>query len=268
MWWSVNMNTRIVLLLSFLCIMPAAHSEGNDTLAFSVIRTTYTEGQNSVSFKIKNPTQDIAYLIQTSIASLDENTGLNTVDDDDKKRPFIITPPLHRLNPGSTYAWRVFFSGKKEIMPDDRESVYVAKFRVIPSTDPKFDNVEEKSNKSNKSNENNKIQLTTIQVLHFKLYYRPKSFENMTIENEQKQITFKSDGNKLIVKNNSPIFMTFNAVTVDGVEVEERELYKPLKPLGEQVFNLKNSVKAGSKVTWSILDEMVLPLNTQNSTVN
>ncbi len=34
---------------------------------------------------------------------------------------------------------------------------------------------------------NSSIDVNTIQVLHFKVYYRPKQFANLTIENEQKR---------------------------------------------------------------------------------
>ena len=167
----------------------------------------------------------------------------------------MVTPPLYKLEPGKTYSWRVMFIGDSEKLPKDRETIFVAKFRAIPPSQPD----EQKGA--------NGISLDTIQVLYFKFYYRPKAFEKLIIAEEEKKISFRRDGNEIVVKNNSPIYMTFESLNVGGVIVEYQELFKPLKPLSEQRFKV-NEVIASDKVSWSVLDELILELPKQTSVLH
>lgn len=228
-------------------------SNSSDTLVFPYERKTFIEGEKSVSYRLRNATQDTPYLIQGSMENLDQTTGVNTLEKNNDV-PFMITPPLHKLEPGQRYHWRVMFIGDTTKIAKDRETVYIAKFRTIPPSTPMS------------SDKKNDTQFTAIQALHFKVYYRPKSLENLQLIDEQKKVSFKLVGNEVVVTNHSPIYMTFDSLTVGGVEVDSNELFKPLTPLSEQRFTLKGNVK-GNQVTWSILDELVLPLPKQTASL-
>ncbi|MEX5925385.1 fimbria/pilus periplasmic chaperone [Providencia hangzhouensis] len=42
--------------------------------------------------------------------------------------PFMVTPPLHKLEAGNSYTWRVMFIGDSDKLAKDRETVYIVKY--------------------------------------------------------------------------------------------------------------------------------------------
>lgn len=254
--WASILITGLTLSLLFGVIPSFAsdfESASSDTIVFPYERKTFIEGEKSVSFRLRNATTKTPYLMQASVEKLDEDTGVNTLESTDNF-PFMITPPLYKLEPGQRYDWRVMFVGDTAKMPSDRETVYIAKFRAIP---PSIPNTEEKKDSA---------EFDAIQALHFKVYYRPKNLESLTFEEAQKKLSFRREGNELIVMNKSPIYLSFDSVNVGGKEINSNELFKPLKPLSEQRFKLPSDIN-GNQVKWAILDDLVLPMEEQVSTL-
>lgn len=242
----INLYSKFLLLLILSASTPslANVAEGLD---FPIKRVTFIEGEKSVSLKLKNTSERIPYLVQTSLELLDESTGRDILKEKGEL-PFIVTPPLYKLEANKIYTWRVMFIGDSQKLPQDRESVYIARFRAIPPAEITPDD------------NSDKTQFASIQAINFKFYYRPKSLEKIKIEDEQTKLQFRLDGDKLIVKNLSPIYLVFDTLEVGGVEIDPDELFKPLKPLGEQTFTVQSSKLKGNNVTWSILDDLILPL--------
>ncbi|MEX0425281.1 molecular chaperone [Providencia rettgeri] len=243
---------RILFILgSFFPIANAADfsNSSSDTLVFPYERKTFLEGEKSVSYRIRNATSNTPYLVQATMEKLDESKGVQVLSDN-SEIPFMITPPLHKLEAGQSYHWRVMFIGNPEKLPKDRESIYIAKFRAIPPLDEKIDEKKEST------------VFTSIQALHFKVYYRPKSLEKLKVEEEQSKLTFKVEGDNVVVTSSSPIYMYFDTLNIGGVEVDSDQLFKPLVPLSEQKFKLNGKPK-GKEVVYSILDDLVLPLPAQ-----
>ncbi|MEX9542185.1 molecular chaperone, partial [Escherichia coli] len=122
--WASLLITGFMLSLLF-GVMPSSASDfesaSSDTLVFPYERKTFIEGDKSVSFRLRNATTTTPYLVQASIEKLDEVTGVNTLGKADDF-PFMITPPLHKLEPGQRYDWRVMFVGDTAKMPSDRET--------------------------------------------------------------------------------------------------------------------------------------------------
>lgn len=255
-YWKAIVGGGLTLFL-LLGAMPSwsvdFDSKSSDTIVFPYERKTFIEGEKSVSFRLRNATKHTPFLMQASVEKLDETTGVNTLEKEGSF-PFMVTPPLHKLEPGQRYHWRVLFIGDAKTMPSDRETVYIAKFRVIPPSTPVT------------ADDKNDPEFDAIQVLHFKLYYRPKSIEKYSFDDAAKKLVFKTVGNELVVMNNSPIYLAFDRVNVGGVELESNELFKPLKPFSEQRFKINGKIK-GDKVKWAILNDLVLPMEEQESTL-
>ncbi|EMH4149375.1 molecular chaperone [Providencia stuartii] len=250
---------KIIFILGalFFLSMTSAYSNIPDSISFQLIRSTYVEGNKSISISLRNK-ESLPYLIQGSMEALDTNTGITLLNSNTEEIPFIITPPLHKLEGKTRYYWRVIFAGDVSKMPKDRESVYIAKFRAIPTSEvPKEDdNVEHNS------------ELSVVRVMNFKVYYRPKQLEYYRIKEELDKLQFRVENNELIVTNNSPIYMTFEDISVNSIEIDRNETFKPLIPKGEQRFKLKNkSVPSGAKVTWRVLDEFSMPLEQRTTTL-
>jgi P pilus assembly chaperone PapD len=76
--------------------------------------------QKEVSLSVRNPDSS-PYLIQTVIDNLESSQ---------QKPPFIITPPLYRLDGGKENLMRVIQSGN---LPQDKESMFWLRVKAIPS---------------------------------------------------------------------------------------------------------------------------------------
>lgn len=77
-----------VAIFSFLLVLFSVtlsygadfESNSSDTLVFPYERKTFIEGEKSVSYRLRNATQDTPYLIQGSMENLDQTTGVNTLE--------------------------------------------------------------------------------------------------------------------------------------------------------------------------------------------
>lgn len=212
----------------------------SDNLKFSLQRLTYIAGDKSISVGLRN-TSTSAYLIQTNMQWLDEKTGINILNKNEKI-PFTVTPPLHKLNGDEYYNWRVMFTGQAQNLPSDRESVFLVQLKAIPST--------ERQNKQS-------LQFTVTRSLLFKVYYRPAKLKEITLEQVAEKLIFHREKNALVVRNNSPIYATFDNLSVNGHHFSEEALFLSVPPFSEQRFHYDN-LPSGS-VSWAILDEYLLP---------
>ncbi|HEJ9414876.1 TPA: molecular chaperone [Proteus mirabilis] len=229
-----------ILLLSFF--YSQLSWSANNTFDFSLQRMTYIEGSKSISLGLRNNEKD-PYLIQANMRWLDETTGLNLLNKQEAP-PFVLTPLLQKIEPAEYYEWIIKFVGSKTALPTDKESVYIAQFRLIPSTT------------ENKSD----VQMTFIRTLNFKIYYRPKALENIKIKEAESKLSCTVKGNKLIVRNDSPIYLAFNTIKVNGKEIELQELSKNVPPFGTQEYTLKN-IDTVTYIQWQVLDELMFPLD-------
>ncbi|MEY0302259.1 molecular chaperone [Providencia manganoxydans] len=237
------------IIIGTLLFSNATSANSNSNILFSLQRHTLIEGEKSISIGLRN-SESIPYLVQSSVGWLDESTGVKELKKATKV-PFIITPPLHKLASGNYYEWRVLFTGNTSDFPVDRESVYIAKFLLIPPS-------EEKKKSQN-------MDLAVMRSFAFKVYYRPKVLKDLLIENQQDKLSFKRVDDKLIVTNNSPLYMAFDEVKVGNVSVKESELFKPLIPFSEQVFSLPSNTPVSKTVEWNLLDETSFSLEKKTS---
>lgn len=241
------MRNIFLLIFSIIFFNEFAYSNGG-AFQFSLERMVYNEGEKSISIGLRN-NESSPYLVQAGMRWLDESTGLNTVEKEDVI-PFIITPLLYKLDPENYYAWKIQFSGKNSALPRDRESVYLAQFRLIPTTD---------------ENKNN-MQVTFVRALNFKIYYRPKDLKSLKVKDMESKLSFSLKNNKLVAKNNSPIYLSFDNLKLDGKDIEVQELSKNVPPFGEQVYAIP--ITNAKKVSWQLFDEYLFPLEMKTQEIN
>ncbi len=83
-------------------------------------RLVYPGGKKEATITVKNP-DDIPYLVQSWVnADLEGNV----------KAPFLVTPPLFRLNGGKENTLRVVKTA--QALPEDRESVFWLSVKTVP----------------------------------------------------------------------------------------------------------------------------------------
>lgn len=109
------------------------------------------------------------------------------------KAPFIITPPLYRLNGGQQNIERILITGS---LPQDKESLFWLNIKAIPSATKQV----------------NSLQIAV--KTRIKLIYRPEKLKASTPEDQVNKLTWSRSGNKIQVSNPTPYVINFNDINV------------------------------------------------------
>lgn len=212
-------------ILNSFCLMAGLICATQSAWAGVVIggtRVIYDSGKKESSVTVRNPEKTAPYLIQSWVE--------NAVSTDASKPPFIITPPLFRLDAGQENTLRIVHTGGQ--LPTDRESLYWLNIKSIPST---------------VKSEQNQLQISV--KTRIKLIYRPSALAPNADE-AYKAITFSRQGNQLQVKNPTAYYIAFFSVTVGGKEIKDAGTVAPFS-------NLSWPLPAGAagQVNWQTIND-------------
>ena len=208
-------NTFLIALLALL-----VSSYANAGVVIGGTRVIYDGGKKETSLSVTNP-DSVPYLIQAWIDT--QNGGI-------EKAPFIITPPLYRLDQGQQNVMRIVRAGN---VPDDKESLYWLNVKSIPSAEKK----------------ENTLQVAV--KTRIKLIYRPVALKGTAPEELAGKLTWQKVGNQIQVTNPTHYYMNFNEITVAGTKVPDVTYVAP----GTSVrFDLPAGVNAGP-VTFKIISD-------------
>ncbi len=145
-------------------------------------RIVLTGNENSASVNLKNTSPDIPFLAQSWV----ENENGQKISS-----PLVALPPLQRLDGAQKGVVRITKTAEVGLLPQDRESLFYLNVREIPPV-PKQANV-----------------LQMAMQSRIKLFYRPSAIvpekPGMVW---QDQLVFKKQGNKFIVNNPTPYYIT------------------------------------------------------------
>lgn len=183
-------------------------------------RLIYDGAKKESSLNISNPDK-VPYLIQSWV---DTNEG------DTSKAPFIITPPLFRLDGGQDNILRVVRAGGN--LPTDKESLYWLNIKSIPSAEKK----------------DNTLQIAV--KTRIKLIYRPQGLRG-SLDEAAKTLTWQRNGNALQVTNSSPYYVTFFNVKVNGSPIKSATM---VAPQSSARFELPAGVSSGA-LSWEIIND-------------
>ncbi len=184
-------------------------------------RLVYDAGKKESSLGINNPDKT-PYLIQSWVEMSDNST---------EKAPFIITPPLFRLDAGVKNTLRIIHTGKN--LPEDKESLFWLNIKSIPSA-PRQENT---------------LQLAV--KTRMKLIYRPVALKNGSPETQAAQLTWQRQGSNVVVSNPTAYYMNFNKISLAGRDLKDVTY---VAPKSTATFALPNGVTAG-KVSWQVISD-------------
>lgn len=173
-------------LASFLIILNTAHAG----IVVGGTRVIYDASKKEASLNLNNPDGN-PYLIQSWIENPE---GMN------KTVPFVITPPLFRLDGNQQNVLRIVQTGN---LAKDQESLYWLNVKSIPSTA--------------KVVNQNSLQIAV--KTRIKLIYRPTALKGNSAEHEAGRLTWQRDGDKIKVTNPSNYYMNFGYIKLNGVEL-------------------------------------------------
>ena len=207
-----------VYILFIIILCSTFFTQAN--VIYSGTRFIYNEDDNDIIINIKNKNSATDYLIQSWI----------TKDENDKNTPFMITPPLFKLNKEQSAILRI--AKITSIAQTDRESLFYINSKAIPIAESK----------------NNSIHISIKSV--FKLFYRPHGLTE-TVEEATKKIIFSINNKKeMIIKNNSEYYFTIINIFSNG---EKKEISVMLSPFSE--INIGKNHFGTAKVGWSYIND-------------
>ncbi|MDT3253656.1 molecular chaperone [Serratia sp. root2] len=184
-------------------------------------RLIYDGAKKESALNINNP-DAVPYLIQSWV---------DAQESDSTKAPFIITPPLFRLDGGQNNLLRVVRAGGN--LPADKESLYWLNVKAIPS-------VEKKDN--------------TLQIAiktRIKLIYRPQGLSG-NLEEAAGKLTWRRSDNRLQVNNPSPYYLTFFNLKLNGHEIPGSTM---VAPQATASFPLPAVSGSGGNLSWQIIND-------------
>lgn len=203
---------KILKLIALLLLAYSNLSEASVVL--SSTRKIYNEEDYSVTLQIKNQS-NTPVLLQSWIDDGDLEKSPDQI-----VTPFIITPPLQRLEGKEKTSVKVSMLSKEEL-PEDRESMFWINILEVP---PHKDN-------------NNHLQMAFR--TRIKLFYRPKGIEKEIGEN---QLEWHVVNGGIHVKNKTPFHINIIGLYSGKKVIAEGGIVKPLseKTINGNIRSKKN----------------------------
>lgn len=186
---------RTIAALALLTLSTAAQAG----IVMGGTRVIYQEGKREAAISVTNADTHSPYLVQSWVENYAQNNKARV--------PFIVTPPLFRLDPEQQNVLRINFIGGT--LPADRESVFWLNVKSIAPT---------------RKDEVNKLQINIKSK--FKIFYRPNGLAGEPADAWRK-LTFKIDGSRLVAQNPTPYFVSFFTLSVGGKEITEPGMIGP-----------------------------------------
>lgn len=173
-----------------VALLPLALMTANAGVIIGGTRVIFEGAKKEATINITNP-DNTPYLIQSWIDMQDGVSG---------KTPFIITPPLYRLDGGQKNLERIVMTGS---LPQEQESLFWLNIKAIPSA----------------SKQMNALQIAV--KTRIKLIYRPDGLRASTPEEQANKLTWQRSGNAIQVNNPTPYVINFNEITLDGRKLDD-----------------------------------------------
>lgn len=216
---------------------------------------------------------DQVYLVQGRVYPADGNTGLPLMKGvaAGVKVPFLVTPPLQRVDANGVLPLRILVTPDNHL-PQDRESLFFLSAKAIPSQSAPV------AQKGTGKAEQGRVtddapakgpQISLALQQFVKLFYRPVSLEPKAIYNGTvaPKLSVSRAGDRLGVTNPTPYFITFTLLKAGGKSVDADALRVMVPPKGSQTYPLPAGV-TGGEVEWQIVDEFGLATKTERRALN
>lgn len=196
-------------------------------VSLNATRLVYVQGEKSISIHARNNTNE-NYLSKFTVT-----------DAENKISPlFTISPPLVKILKGTRQEARIYIKGNA--LPDDRETVFYFHATMIPATDG--------------SVKTNALSIAYDNVI--KLFYRPANLK-MTPEEAYSNLSIKPTTSGVTVVNDSPYYITFSQLVLNGIKVELDLSKKNTMISPYSSFNYAVPVNARKGVAeWTVINDL------------
>lgn len=236
------MNRLIYAARVGLLALSLIAGAANASVVIGGTRVIFPAKDGEVTVRLTNQNTTPA-LIEAWIDSGDAQSTPDKVN-----TPFLITPPLFRMEPNRDQSLRILFTHSKQPLPTDRESVFWLNVLEIPPkpSGPQFQG-------------KNYLQVAIRSRL--KLFYRPTGLAGDPIK-AASELSFKATSTAgagaLMVHNPTPYYVTIAQITlnVGGTSHKvDTGMVAPLSDLRVAIADLKQAPGAGSEVQYSCIND-------------
>lgn len=190
-------------------------------------RVIFPGGEQEVTVRTTNK-GDKPSLVQVWV-----DDGHSDADVNKMKVPFIVTPPVYRVEPGKGQSLRLIYNNMA--LPQDRESVFWLNMLEIPPVykGPAKDRLE--------------LAFRT----RIKIFYRPKSLDKATSNVGVKDLkwTVMPQGKKIKVNNPTPYYYSFDTMTLFSGVQKVSVNAEMVAPFSSSEFTFSKNSPAITKLT-------------------
>lgn len=213
-----------------VALLPLALMTANAGVIIGGTRVIFEGAKKEATINITNP-DNTPYLIQSWIDMQDGVSG---------KTPFMITPPLYRLDGGQKNLERIVMTGS---LPQEQESLFWLNIKAIPSA----------------SQQMNALQIAV--KTRIKLIYRPEGLRASTPEEQATKLTWQQSGNAIQVNNPTPYVINFNEITLGGRKLDDVTYVLP----GASARFLLPEGVSGHSLTFKVINDYGSPGTTHQA---
>lgn len=210
----------LIILLTPIISLSLSHAAG---IQVGRTRIVYDAGKKEISLPLINKETELPWLIQSWTDTGDGRT----------RGPFIVTPPLFRLEPQKEQSLRIAWNGTA--LPENKESLFYMNVRTIPATAAEDDD---------------KNVLRLIYKTRIKLFWRPKGLKGDPDET-CKNLRYSRHGQQLTVTNQGAFHITFDNLKLGNAKLEKADMVTPQSSVEIPVPD----TATGNQVSWRCITD-------------
>ncbi|QLO12672.1 fimbrial chaperone [Citrobacter freundii] len=228
------MHRYTQLTLAALVCASAALStfSASADIVISGTRVVYPQSSKDVTVKMENRGNK-PLLVQSWL-----DDGRDTVNPQELKLPFIVTPPVSRVEPSKGQTVRITWTG--QALPQDRESLFWFNVLEVPP-------------KAKDANAQNVLQLAFR--TRIKMFFRPDGLQGDPAT-AAGNLKWSQQGGTLVANNSSPYYVSMASATITAsgkkIDVDSHTI----SPLSSEVIPLKNTPNiSGGKIEYAAIND-------------
>ena len=211
----------------FAALLLLASLDASAGIQVDQTRVIYNGNEKSAALSIHNDT-DETWMVQTWLDTGDSSSTPTNL-------PMQAIPPILKLAGNKDAILRFIYSGTG--LPTDRETVYWINVQEIPPA----------------SKQENVLQIAIR--TRVKLFYRPTTL-NTTLQKEVEALSWRKEGNQLVVTNKGPLHITFGTLTLkNGANKTWKVNADMVKPMDSLRINLPAGAIVADRLSFTIIND-------------
>ncbi|MFN3071204.1 molecular chaperone [Serratia sp. J2] len=218
-----------------LCFLVFVSWPSLANIIVSGTRVVYAGNEKEVTVKLSN-TGNMPVLVQSWIDNGDIDAKPDLI-----QVPFILTPPINRINPNKSQTLRMSYTGTP-VLPENKESVYWLNVLEIPAL--------------KETAAANRLQVAFR--TRIKIFYRPAAIaDRVAASLAAEKLAWSVEGGQLKATNSSPYFVSLVSITVKQGGRQSGIAGEMVPPQGSYLFKFKEQslIRSGAVISYEYIND-------------